>query len=133
TNTAALDGFAIGVKGFRDTLDDVAWHRRIDLAGQLDEARVHAVAPRCPGQVERIDGNAVSAKAGARIKRLKAERLGFGGGDDFPHVNLHSIENDFQLVYQGDVDRPVRVFEDFARFRDLGTGHRDDPSHRRGV
>src|SRR5206468_2767139 len=96
-----------------------------DLPGQLDEARVDTLLPRRPGQVEGIDGDAVSPEARPGVKGLKAERLGLRRGDYLPDVDAHRVEDDFQLVDQGDVDRPIGVLEDLARLRHAraGDGH----------
>ena len=57
------------VEGLRQLADDVLGHGAVDLAGQLDEAGVQAVLARLPGQVERIDRDAVAAEAGAGVIR----------------------------------------------------------------
>ena len=41
---------------------------------------------RFPGEIERIDRDAVPAEPGPRIERHEAERLGRRGVDDFPDV-----------------------------------------------
>ena len=50
-------------------VDDIARHGGIDLAGQLDELGGHAVLAGLPGQVERVDRDAVAAQARAGIER----------------------------------------------------------------
>ena len=49
-----------------DLVDDVVRHAGVDVAGQLDEARIEAALLRLPRQVERIDRDAVAAEARAR-------------------------------------------------------------------
>src|SRR5205085_8067136 len=93
----------------------------VDLARQLDEARGQAVLPGEPGQVKRIDGDAMAAEARAWVERLVAERLGLGRLDYFPDVDTHAVVQDFQLVDEGDVDRPITVFQDLARLGDFQT------------
>ena len=65
-------------------------------------------------------------KPGPGIEGLKAERLGLGGLDHFPNIDAHPVVQDLQLVDQGNVDRPVCVLEDLARFRHLGAGDGHD-------
>ena len=43
-------------------MNDIVWHGGIDLAGQFDEARAVFELSCFPGQVERVDRNAVTAK-----------------------------------------------------------------------
>ncbi len=107
-------------------LDDVGRHPRVDLTGELDEAGGHAVLAGLPGQVERVDRDAVAAEPGARIERLEAERLGLGRLDHVPHVDAHPLEGDLQLVDQGDVHRPVDVLEDLGGLRHPRRGDRHD-------
>src|SRR5207249_3005939 len=71
---------------------------------------------------KRIDGDAVPAEAGAGVEGLEAEGFGFGGFDDFPDVDAHVGEDDFEFVDQGDVDAAVDVFEEFGGFGDFGGG-----------
>src|SRR5207253_5623198 len=104
TDLAALERLAVLVQGVGDAPDDVRRHGGVDLAGQLDEARGHAVLARHPGQVKRVDGNAVAPQTGTGVERLEAERLGPGRVDHLPHVNTHAVEDQFQLIDQGDVD-----------------------------
>ena len=77
-------------------------------------------------EVERIDGNAMAAEAGAGVEGLEAEGLGAGGGDDLPDVDAHGGEDDFHFVDQGDVDGAVDVFQQLGGFGDLGGGDGDD-------
>ncbi len=88
---------------------------------------------RDPGQVERIDRDAVAAQAGPGIERLEAERLGLGGLDHLPDVDPHPVVEDLQLVDQGDVHGPVGVLEDLAGLGDLGAGDGHDPDHDPGI
>src|SRR5688572_12953082 len=98
----------------------------IDFAGQLDEPRMFAVLSRQPGEIERIDGYAMSAETRTRVERLKTERLRPGRLDDLPHVNAQLVIEDLQLVDQGDVDRPIRVFENLAGLSHLDAGNTND-------
>src|SRR5207253_1274411 len=98
-----------------DAADDVAGHGGVDLAGQLDEARVDPVAAGGPGEVEGVNGDAVSAQAGAGVEGLEAERLGPRRLDHLPHVDAHAFKDHLQLVDQGDVDGAVGVLQDLAR------------------
>ena len=79
-----------------------------------------------PGQVERVDRDAVPAQPGAGIERLEAERLGLGRVDHLPDVDAHAVVEHLQLVDQGDVDGAVGVFEDLAGLGHLGAGDGHD-------
>ena len=109
-----------------DLLDDPVGHRAVDLAGQLDEARVQAVLARLPGQVERIDRDAVPAEAGTRIVGHEAERLGGGRADDLVDVDAHPVGDDLHLVDEADVDRAVDVLQQLGQLGGLGRAHRHD-------
>src|SRR3954447_2305959 len=58
-----------------ELVDDVLRHRGVDLAGKLDEARRDIELPRLPGQIKRIDRDAVAAQSWAGIKRHESKRL----------------------------------------------------------
>ena len=105
-------------------IDDVFRHCPVHLAGELDEAGVDAVFARFPSEIERIDGDAVTAEAGARIEGGEAEGLGGGGADDFPDVDVHRVGDDLEFVDDADIDRAVDIFEQLGEFRDLGGGDR---------
>ena len=83
-DSAAVGGFPARIQGFDDPMEDVFGHGRVDLAGQLDESRALSILPRLPGQVKRIDGNAVSTQARTGIECHVAEWLGLGGVNDLP-------------------------------------------------
>ena len=72
-------------------------------------------------------------RPGPGIEGLEAEGLGLGSLDDLPDVDPHAIEDDLQLVDQGDVDGPIRVLEDLARLGRLTARHRDDARHGGGI
>ena len=63
-DATALEGAAAVVERLGDAMHDVFGHGGVDLAGQLDEARVFTVLARLPGQIERVDRNAVAAQPG---------------------------------------------------------------------
>src|SRR6185503_12540348 len=75
---AAVDRFSLCIKRFCHAIDDILWHGGVNLAGQLNETRVLPILARLPGQVEGINRDAMSAKPWSRVKRHKAEWLGFG-------------------------------------------------------
>ena len=62
----ALERPAAVVERLGDEVDDVARHREVDVAGELDEAVDEVELARPPGQVVRIDRDAVAADARAR-------------------------------------------------------------------
>ena len=68
----------------------------------------------------------MAAEAGAGIKGLEAEGLGFGCVDDLVDVDAHAHAELLELVDQGDVDAAVDVFEELGHLRDGGTADGDD-------
>src|SRR5262245_40119787 len=114
-------------------MDHVGGHRGVDFAGKLDEASVLAILARLPGQIEWVDRDAMSAKPRAGVERHKPERLRAGGVDDFPHINTHGGVNDFEFVYEGDVDAAEGVFEQLGGFGDATGGDGHDGLDRFGV
>src|SRR5438445_2014972 len=93
-------------------------HGSVDLSRQLDKARADPNLPGRPRQVERIDGNAVTAAAGAWIERLKAKRLGLRGSNYLPDVDSHGCEHHLEFVHECRVDRPVSAFQKLASLCD---------------
>ena len=65
-DAGALEGPAVLVERLRDEVDDMARHREVDIAGELDEAVDEVELARPPREVVRIDRDAVPADAGAR-------------------------------------------------------------------
>ena len=91
-------------------------HVGVDLAGKLNKACGHAKLAGLPSEIERVDRDAVAAETRTGIKRLVAEWFGTGAADDFPDVDAHSVEKLFELVYHGDIDAAVDIFDDFYGF-----------------
>ena len=82
-----------------------------------------AVFAGFPRQVERIDGDAMSAEAGTGIEWHEAEGLRLGGVDDFPDVDAHRGINDLQLIDQGDVHAAEDIFEQLRRLGGTAGGN----------
>ena len=61
-------GFDDIVQRVLDLVNDKMRHLAVDVAGEFDEARFNAGLLGLPGQIERIDRNAVPAEARARDK-----------------------------------------------------------------
>ena len=70
---------------------------------------------------------------GPRVERHEAEGLRLGHFDDLPDVDAHPVEDDLQLVDEGDVHRPEDVLEELGAFGHLGAGHGDHGIHRGAV
>ena len=58
-------------QGMHHLVDHRVRHLAVDVAGQFDEPRLDAELLGLPGQIERIDRNAVPAQAGAGVKGMK--------------------------------------------------------------
>ena len=72
---------------------------------------------RFPGKIIRIDRNAVATQARTRIERHETERLGGGGIDHFPDIDIHAGRKEFQFVDQRDVDATKNIFKKLGHFR----------------
>ena len=67
-DAAAADRLGRVVERALDPRDAVVGHLLVDLAGELDELGGHVELARAPGEVERVDGQAVAAHARARAR-----------------------------------------------------------------
>ena len=117
------------VERLRQALHHHGRHGRVDLAGELDEARVQAVFARLPGEIERVDRDAVPAEPRPRIEGHEAERLGLGRLDHLPDVDAHGRVDHLELVDEGDVDGPKNVLGDLDRLGRRGRRDRHDAAH----
>src|SRR5262249_48095880 len=113
-NLAAANRPSGVVERLGHSIDDIERHAGVDLAGQLDEPRDQAMLPGNPTEVERIDGDTMSAEAGSREEGLKSERLRLGRVDDFPDVDSDAVEEHLQLIDHRDVHRTISVFQNLA-------------------
>jgi len=123
---AAFERLAVVVEGFYGAVNDVFGHAAVDFAGQLNEAGRLSVFAGFPGEVERVNGDAVAAEPRTRVERHKAKGLGFGRLNDFPDVYAHSRIDHLKLVDQGDVDRAEDVFQELDCFGCAAGGDRDE-------
>ena len=106
----SIHRLAVVVEAGGDLTEHEIGHGGVDFAGQLDEAGAEIEFPSFPGEIEGIDGYAVTAEAGAGVEGLEAEGLGFGSVDDFVDVNAHAHAELLELIDQGDVDAAIDVF-----------------------
>ena len=95
-------------------------HLLVDLAGELDELGREVVLAGLPGQVERVDRQAVAAHSGAWLEAHEAVGLGRGRVDDLPDVDAHAVGEHRHLVHERDVDRAEDVLEQLGELGDLG-------------
>src|SRR6187200_441391 len=125
-NTRALDGLGDAVERLADAIDDVPGHRGIDVPRQLNEAALETALTRFPTEIERIYGDAVPAKPGPGIKSHEPERLGAGGVDDFPDVDVHLPAHQRQFVHEADIDGAERVLQQLHHLGDARRRDADD-------
>ena len=81
---------------------------------------------RAPGQVERVDRQAVAAHPGTGLEAHEPVGLGRGRVDDLPDVDSHPLGEDRQLVDERDVDRAEDVLEQLGHLGGLGRRDPDD-------
>src|SRR5216117_447281 len=67
-------------------------------AGRRDETGFVVERPHLPGEVVRIERDAVTADAGAGRELHETERFRRGGLDDFPHIDAEFVAHDRHFV-----------------------------------
>ena len=112
---------------------DVGGHGGIDLARQFDETGILAKFARLPGEIERINRNAMAAQTWTWVKRHEAERFGLGRVDDLPDINPHGAIDDLEFIYEGNVDAAKRVFEQLRCLGRAAGRDRHDRFDRLGI
>src|SRR5262249_49913811 len=125
-DACSLQTLSLFVESISKLPDNECGHCLVDFAGQLDEAGREIVLPGPPAQVEGVYRDAMAAEPGAGIKWSEAELLRRRCPKDLPNVDVHPIEQDFEFIYQRDVDAAVDVLEQFAGFGDACVGHGHD-------
>ena len=123
---APLSAALAVVERLGDEVDDVARHREVDVAGELDEAVDEVELARAPRQVVRIDRDAVPADAGPGRELHEPERLGRRGVDDLPDVEAHPLAQQRELVDERDVDVAEDVLEELRELGRVGRRQLDD-------
>ena len=75
---------------------------------------------RLVGEVVRIDANAMPADQ----SRPEFQKIPFGAGrvEYFGRIQSHFIEDDGELIHEGDIDIALRVFDHLGGFGDLNAG-----------
>ena len=68
-NVRAFERFRMVVQRVLDFVDDEVGHLPVDISSEFNESSLDAGLLGLPGEIKRIDGNAVAAKARAGIKR----------------------------------------------------------------
>lgn len=71
----------------------------------------------------------MAAEPRPRVKGLEAKRLGLGRFNHFPDIYAHPVEEHLELVYQGDVDGAVGVFQDLGGLGCPAGRNRHGPGH----
>ena len=98
-NLASLHGLAVIVQQLGGAVDCVVRHARINFTSQLNELCRATKFLGLPCEIERINWNAMSAKARARKERHKTKRLGSRGANHFPHINAHWRKRGLELIH----------------------------------
>src|SRR4051794_11437531 len=91
-------------------------HARVDLSGKLDKAGWHLVLTGLPGEVKRINRNAVPAKARTRVERHKSKWLRLRRLNHLPDVDTHRCVHDLELIHERNVYRTKDIFCGLYRF-----------------
>ena len=106
------------VEHVRNASNAILGHPVVNHHRRLDHRGVKPVFARFPAQVVRVQRDAVTAQARARIERRKAERLRLRRLDHLPKVDPHLVAEDRQFVDQADVDVPVGVLQNLRHLGD---------------
>ena len=93
-----LDWLTYVIQRILNLFQDKMWHLAVNMACKLNEARLDAGLPAFPGQVERIDGNAMTAESRARIERHETEGLASGCLNYLPHIDSHAVAHDRDFI-----------------------------------
>ena len=130
---ASLHRALVVVERARHLAHHVLRHLGVDLARQVDEARLVVQRAHLPREVVRVERDAVTADARSRREAHEPERLRSRGVDDFPDVDAELVADDRHLVHEPDVHGAERVLQQLDQFRRLGARDRDDGVDARGV
>ena len=109
-------------RGGKTTLCAGCGHNSISerIISACYEMGVEPILARLPGQVERVDRNAVAAEAGSRIVRGEAEGLRRCSVDNLENVDVHLVGDGFHLVHETDIYCTMDVLEQFSELGHLG-------------
>lgn len=95
-------------------LGDVLAHGIVTLAAGEDHFGVIAFHLGFVGEIVRVNADAVAAhKAGSEGEKIP---LGSRGFKNIEGIDVQGVEDDGQLIDEGDVEVPLRVFNDFSGF-----------------
>jgi len=125
-DAAAVQRKSMPVERLRNAIHDVARHLRVHLGGEFDEAGPVLERPHLPGQVLRVDREAVAAQAGTGREAHEAVWLRRRGLDDLADVDPQTVRDDRHLVHETDVHRSEGVLQQLREFRDLGRRNAHD-------
>src|SRR4029077_1495136 len=68
----------------------VVRHAQIHFSRQFDETYAEIKLLSLPGEIKRMNWNAMPTQSWTRIEGLKAERLGGCGADHFENIDAHA-------------------------------------------
>ena len=113
----ALDLRAVADHVLDGLLGDELAHAVVDASPRQDHLRVIADLVGLVGEVVGVDADAVPAdQAGPEGQEVP---LGAGGLQHFERVDADAVEQDGELVHQGDVEVALRVLDHLGRLGDL--------------
>src|SRR5215831_10092392 len=92
-------------------VDDIVRHLAVDVPCEFDKSGFDAGLLGLPRKIERIDGNAMPAKARSGEEWHKTERLGGRGFYDFPNVDIHPITHDRNFIDEANVNHAESILE----------------------
>ena len=129
-NVGALDALLLFVECSSDLVYNMLRHGGVDLAGELDEAGLVVKGLHLPGEVVRIERDAVATDAGSGIEGHETEGFAGGGLDDLPDIEPEPVAHQGGFIGEGDVDRAEGILVEFDHLGDFGRGDGDDGLNR---
>src|SRR5207253_3749407 len=107
--TRSLQSFADLIQYVAGLTNHPLWHFRIHVARDFDHSSLELQRAHLPGEVMRIERDAVTAKTGARSKFHEAEWLGGSSIENIPNIDLQALACLREFVDQSDVDHAEGV------------------------
>ena len=89
-NFRSVDGLSALVQGLAYAIHHVIGHVQVDFAGEFNKPRAEIEFLGLPGQIKRIDWDAMASQPRPRVERLESERLCGCGFDNFPNIDTHA-------------------------------------------
>src|SRR6056297_3121714 len=112
------------VQSFESTLNHVTWHIGIDLTRQLNKSGRLLHFTCFPGEIKRIDWDAVPTESRSGSKFHKSEWFGACRIQYLVDIDSHGGINNFKLINHSNIHRAKNVFRKLYCFSRFGVTNR---------